>query len=202
MKRKIIFIGGMPTAGKTTIARQVAEHFDLPCLSGDQIRVIMQSVADKQKYPLLFSADDFTAEEFLTKYSPEEIAEMEYNQGYEAWQGVRYFVEHDWVWKKGCVIEGVSILPPLIHEIDANKCDVKVVFLSDSNHDRIRHVVYNRGLYDDAKLYSDNVKDKEIKWVKLFDKKLREDASNAGYSVIEMSKDKSDIEKVLSALSR
>lgn len=201
MKRKIILIGGMPTAGKTTISRQVANHFQLPCISGDQIRVIMQSVADKEKYPLMFSAEGFTAEDFLTKYSAEEIAEMEYEQGREVWIGIKYFIEREWVWKEGCVIEGVAILPSLVHELDQKNYDVKILFLSDSSHDRLHRAVYNRGLFDEADLYSDDVKDKEIAWVKLFDQKLRAEAAKTTYPVIEINKDQTDIQKVLSALS-
>jgi 2-phosphoglycerate kinase len=200
MKRKIILIGGMPTAGKTTIARKVASHFNLPYISGDQIRLIMQSVANIDKFPLLFNSEKLTAEEFLTKYTAEEIAEMEYEQGNEVWLGIAHFIEHDWVWRSGCVIEGVSILPLLVKK-HTSKHDVEAVFLSDSNHIRIQHVVYNRGLFDDASTYSDDVKDKEIEWVKLFDQKLRVDALSASYPIIEINKDDSDIENVLAVLS-
>jgi len=200
MKRRIILIGGMPTAGKTTIARKVASHFNLPYISGDQVRLIMQSVADPIKFPLLFNADNLTAEEFLAKYTVEEIAEMEYEQGNEVWLGIKHFIEYDWVWREGCVIEGVSILPLLVKNY-VSKHDVSAVFLSDNNHSRIQHVVYSRGLYDDASTYSDDVKDKEIEWVKLFDQKLRNDAQVAGYSIVEINKDDSDVENVLAALS-
>ena len=201
MKRTIILIGGMPTAGKTTISRQVAKHFGLPLISGDQIRLIMQSVANQHEYPLLFNAEGLTAEEFLNKYTPEEIASMEYEQGREVWLGVKNFVEHDWIWRKGCVIEGVSILPDLVGNLDESKLNVKTVFLSDSDHERIRSVVYTRGLFNDAASYSDSVKDIEIDWVKLFDKRLREDALAHNYPVIEIDKSESDIEKVLAVLS-
>ena len=201
MKRKIILIGGMPTAGKTTLSFQVAHHYNLPHISTDQIRLIMQSVADKTKYPLLFDSDGYSAEEFLAQYTPKEIADMEYEQGREVWLGIKKFIEDDWVWRDGCVIEGVSILPSLIHDLDTESRDVSAVFVSDNHHERIKHAVYNRGLYDDANLYSDDVKDKEIEWVKLFDNKIRKDAKKAGYPVIELCKDESDIHTVLKALS-
>lgn len=201
MKRKIILIGGMPTAGKTTVSRQVAKHFDLPLISTDQIRIIMQSVASKSKHPLLFSTDGQTAEKFLTTYSAAEIAEMEYNQGNEVWIGIKHFIETDWTWRNGCVIEGVSILPSLVHELDTETRDLRVVFLSDNDHSRIEHVVYNRGLFDDASLYSDDLKEKEVEWLKIFDKKLRADAAKYGHSVLNVKKDESDILHVLEALN-
>lgn len=201
MKRKIILIGGMPTAGKTTISRQVAQHYGLPSISGDQIRIIMQSVADKDKYPLLFSSEGYSAEEFLTQYTANEIAEMEFEQGREVWLGIKNFIEKDWVWRNGCVIEGVSILPSLVDELKHETREMKAVFLSDSNHERIKHVVYNRGLFDDARTYSDDVKDREVEWLKLFDQKLRQEATRTGYPIIEIKKDASDIDRVLVALT-
>lgn len=201
MKRKIILIGGMPTAGKTTIAKQVSQHFNLPYISTDQIRIIMQSIADSNKYPFLLSSAGYSAEEFLEKYSAEEIAHMEYEQGKEVWLGVKYFIEKDWVWRNGCVIEGVNVLPSLIDEIDQEQIDVSAIFLSDIDHERIKNVVYTRGLFDDAKTYSDHVKDKEIEWVKLFDEKIRSDAKTHNYPVVDINKDSSDIVVVLKLLS-
>ena len=200
MKKKIIFIGGMPTAGKSTIARQVSKHFDIPYISTDQIRLIMQSIAEPKKYPMLFHAETMGAEEYLQKYSAEEIANMEYEQGKEVWLGIKFFIENDWVWPDGCVVEGVGILPSLVSEIDQAVFDVSVLFLSDIDHDRVKNVVYTRGLFDKAKNYGDHVKDKEIDWVKLFDEKVRKDAEAHGYPIIDIKKDNTDFARVLDHL--
>jgi 2-phosphoglycerate kinase len=69
MRRKIILLGGMPTAGKTTIARQVSKHFDIPYISTDQIRTIMESVADPKVFPMLFSSGTYSAEEYRKIFS-------------------------------------------------------------------------------------------------------------------------------------
>lgn len=201
MRRKIILLGGMPTAGKTTIARQVSKHFDIPYISTDQIRTIMESVADPKVFPMLFSSGTYSAEEYLEKYLAEDIADMEFKQGYEVWKGIKYFIEKDWVWRDGCVIEGVGIIPSLVSSLDKVKFDVSAVFVSDTNHDRLKHVIYNRGLFDNASNYSDHVKDKEVEWVKLFDEKIRQDAKKSGYPIIELKKDESDITQVLSSIS-
>lgn len=197
MKKKIVLIGGMPTAGKTTIARQVSKHFDIPYISTDQIRLIMQSIADPKKYPTLFHAEDVEAEDYLQKYSATEIADMEYEQGKEVWIGIKFFIENEWVWRDGCVIEGVGVLPAQASELDGEVFDISVVFLSDIDHERVKNVVYTRGLFDMAKNYGDHVKDKEVDWVKLFDKKVRKDAITHGYPVIDIKKDKTDISRVL-----
>lgn len=201
MKRKIILIGGMPTVGKTTIARQLSHRLNLPYISTDQIRLIMQSVADPNKHPLLFNAAGYSAEEFLEKYSPLEIASMEYAQSNEVWPGVKHFIDNDWVWRDGFIIEGVNILPSFVSEIIKESRDVQSVFLSDTHHDRIASVIYNRGLFGDAKTYSDHVKAKEVEWVKIYDAMIRHDAKVFNLPLVEISKDTSDIERLMRVVS-
>ena len=71
----IILIGGMPTTGKTTLARELSQKLALPWLSTDQTRLVMQGVADPEQYPQLLSAHGLSAAEFFQRFSPEEIAE-------------------------------------------------------------------------------------------------------------------------------
>lgn len=201
MTRDIILIGGMPTAGKSTIAEGVSKHFRLPWISTDQIRTIMKSVADRGSFPELFNDTDYSAEDFLNKFLAQEIADMVFRQSIETWNGIQELIENDWTWRSGVVIEGVNILPFLVKESYGENNNVKAVFLSDSNEQRISQVVYNRGLFDDADKYSDSVKAKEVEWVKIFNKKLIEDATMAGYPVVDIAKNSDDLQKVLELLS-
>jgi len=197
MNRKIILIGGMPTAGKSTIARALADHFGIPWISTDQIREIMTVATSPGLRPSLFEAVDYTAEQFLEKYSPEEIAQLEYRQGEDVWDGIKCII-NDWTWTKGCVIEGVSILPKMIAAEFKNEADFHAFFISDTDGDRLRDAVYNRGLFAEADKYSDDVKDKEIEWVRIFDNIIRREAEEHGYPVIEVSKDETDISRLIS----
>jgi 2-phosphoglycerate kinase len=201
MGRKIILIGGMPTAGKSTIAEGVAKHFNLPWISTDQIRTIMKSVADRTVYPELFNAADYSAEEFLNKFSAQEIANMEFRQGSEAWIGIRELIDNDWTWRNGVVIEGVNILPTDVKEAYGANPDVTAVFLSDNDRKRVAQVVYNRGLFDDANKYSDSVKEKEVEWALLLDTMLKSEAVKAGYPVVSITKTPSDIQNVIDVIS-
>jgi 2-phosphoglycerate kinase len=201
MSKRIILIGGMPTVGKSTIAEGLARHFNLPWISTDQIRTVMKSVADRAIYPELFNASDYSAEDFLTKYTAEEIADMEFRQGAETWIGIQHFINNDWTWRNGVVIEGVDILPNLVKQSFDRNQDIKAVFLSDSNEYRITQVVYSRGLFDDADKYSDAVKMKEVEWVKIFDDMIRADALEAGYPIVDIEKDSSDLQKVIEKVS-
>jgi len=200
MSRKIILIGGAPTVGKSTIAKALSARLNLPWISTDQIRTILQVAADRDKCPTLFTSDNLCAEDFLNKYSAQEIAKMEYQQGVDVWPGIKAMISNDWTWRDGCIIEGVNIIPKLIAEEYGDKPNIKTIILSDKDEDRIRSVVYTRGLFGKADGYSDDVKEKEVDWVLLFDKAITDEADKYGNPVVDIRKNDEDISRVLRAL--
>lgn len=200
-KQQIILIGGAPTTGKSTIAQAVAKQLNIPWISTDQIREIMRTVAKRDDFPKLFSPEGYTAEKFLTEFSAEEIVNMEFDQGEATWIGIKKFIEDDYTWENGFVIEGVNILPHLIARDLKNDSRIKAVFLVDEDSDRMRDVVFRRGLWDDANTYSDEVKEKEVEWATLFSHKLKQEVEKYGYPLVEVTKQDTDVEVVLSALN-
>ncbi len=199
--RQIILIGGAPTTGKSTMARRLAKHLNLPWISTDQIRDIMRAVANREDYPKLFTPVGYDAEKFLNEFSAQEISRMEFEQGETAWIGVRKFIEDDFTWAEGFVMEGLNILPHLIAEnLKLTTDKIKAVFLIDDDADRIRDVVFKRGLFDDAENYPDYVKEKEVEWVQLFSNKIKEEAKKYNFPVVEIDKKHEDLTKVLDAL--
>jgi 2-phosphoglycerate kinase len=199
--KKIILIGGAPTTGKSTMAALVAKHLNLPWISTDQIRETMRLVARREDYPKLFNIEGYDAQKFLTEFSASEIADIELEQSEAVWVGIKKFIENDYTWKKGFVMEGVGILPHLVAKDFANNKEITSVFLVDEDADRIKDVIYNRGLWDDAKKYSDDLKPKEIEWVLDFSHKLRAEAEKYGYPTIEVQKKDTDLQAVLSTIA-
>ena len=199
MNRQIILIGGAPTTGKSTVARALAKKLDLPWLSADQIRDAMRVVAAKRDYPDLFNAG-LDAEKFLTRFTAEEIVDKEIAQSKAAWLGVKAFIEHDYTWPEGFIIEGVNILPQLVAADFGANTQVQAIFLVDHNQDRMRKVIYERGLWGDAHTYPDTVKEKEVEWSTLFGKRLEAEAKKHGYPYIEVHKSDEDTDRVLAVL--
>jgi hypothetical protein len=200
MARMIILIGGMPTTGKTTLARELSQKLALPWLSTDQTRLIMQGVADPKQYPQLLSAHGLSAAEFFQRFSPEEIAEREYMHGIETWPGNKKLIEDDFTWREGFVLEGVNILPSLLPSLQTTS-DVRSIFLTDEGDDALRQVIFSRGLYADADTYADELKEYEITWARLFDQRIQAEAQQYGYPVVRVQKDSEiDMPNVLSAL--
>lgn len=70
----------------------------------------------------------------------------------------------------------------------------------DDDEDRIRHVVYTRGLWDRADRYADHLKAREVEWVRAYNQLLLADAERYGFPVVRVEKSHHDAEKVLSAL--
>ena len=200
INKTIILIGGAPTTGKSTIGRLVAQHLGLPWISTDQIREIMRTVVKRKDLPKLFTPEGYDAEKFLTEFSAEQIVKMEMEQGEAVWSAVKKLIEDDWVWENGFVVEGVNILPRLVAKDFGSNENVRSVFLVDEDGDRIRDVVFTRGLWDGANTYSDDVKEKEVEWVLLFSHKLKEEAEKYGYPLVEVKKNKDDLAAVLKVL--
>ncbi len=198
--KKIILIGGAPTTGKSTMAQNLSKHLNLPWISTDQIRDLMRATVNEKDFPVLFISKEHTAESFLNKYSVEEIVQEEMDEAEAVWSGVKWFIEKDYTWEDGFIIEGVSLLPHLIAGDFKNKENLKAVFLVDEDEIRVRDIVFNRGLWGDANTYSDDVKEKEVEWALLFSHKLKKEAEEYGYPLVEVKKHEDDLKVVLEAL--
>ncbi|OFW87077.1 MAG: hypothetical protein A3J37_07675 [Alphaproteobacteria bacterium RIFCSPHIGHO2_12_FULL_45_9] len=201
MNKIFYLIGGAPTTGKSTVAKLLAKEFSLPWISTDQLREIVKPYGDKNRFPTLYDTTNLTAEEFLSMYSAEQIAEMGFKQGDDVWPAVKGLLNNKSDWQRGGIVEGVNILPHLVAEENyVNKEKVKPIFLVDLDKERMSQVVYTRGLYDDADKYSDDVKDKEVEWAMIFAQRLKKEAEKYGFPCVEISKTESDIDAIMRVL--
>lgn len=181
---KIILIGGSPTAGKSYIARKIAEELKLPWISTDTIREQMREIVRKKDYPALFLHAKATPEmgvKFLNKHSSKEIVDIANKESIEVWKGAKAILDTDYVWKS-YIIEGVAILPKLVSRI--KKKNIKILFLIDEDIERVKKNIFTRGLWDDAKKYPDSVKEKEVEWVIAFNKYIKKEAKKYKFPVV------------------
>jgi 2-phosphoglycerate kinase len=198
MSKQIILIGGMPTAGKSTLAEKLSKHLNLPWISTDQIGIIMRGVATREKYPNLFTWEDYDGFGYLNKFTADEIADNEFAKGEAVWTGVRKLIKEDYAWNNGFIIEGDDILPHLVTQDFSDSSNIKAVFIGDHDIERVRDVVFTRNFAgDDASAYPDSVKDKEVEWVLKFSQKLKIEVEKYGYTWVDIEKNVSDLDKVL-----
>jgi 2-phosphoglycerate kinase len=197
-------IGGAPTVGKSTIAAALAAHLDLPWISTDQIRDIMRTVADRRTHPKLFNPElhgpeGHGAENLFDAFTARQLVEIEVGQGEAAWTGIKALIERDYTWPQGFVVEGVNLLPHLIAR-DFTAADVRSVFVTEARPERMRAVIFTRGIWDEAGRYPDSVKDKEFAWVLAYDAWLKDQARRHGFPVVALEKDDKDLGRILEAL--
>jgi 2-phosphoglycerate kinase len=201
MTKQIILVGGMPTAGKSTMAENLSRHLTLPWISTDQIGIIMREVATREKYPKLFTWEDYNGVQYLNEFTADEIADREFAKGEAVWLGVRKLIKEDAFWNNGFIIEGDDILPHLLAQDFPDSSNIKAVFIGDRDIERIRNVVFTRKfLGDDADAYPDYVKEKEVEWVLNFNEKLKSQVLKYQMPWVEVEKNEHDLTKVLIAL--
>ena len=171
------------------LARKLSRQLRLPWISTDAIREMMRKIVDARKYPLLFHDHGQTAEKYLKTHSAAAVVASQNRESRDVWKGVKALIDTDYVWKS-FIIEGVAILPHLVHRAYCKDKDVHPLFLTIDDPKRIRKIVFTRGLWDDAHKYPDSVKEKEVEWVLAFSKWLKREAKKYRYPIFDVSEAK------------
>jgi 2-phosphoglycerate kinase len=201
MSKRIMLIGGMPTAGKSTLAEKLSEHLGLPWISTDQIGIAMRAVATRETNPELFTWEDYGGFQYLNEFTADEIADNEFAKGESVWPGVRQLILEDHTWNDGFIVEGDDILPHLVARDCSNSSNIRAVFIGDLDSERVRNVVLTRNFVaDDASAYPDEAKEKEVDWVLNYGEKLKSQVLQYKMPWIEAEKNERDLAKVLTAL--
>lgn len=199
MKITIYLISGAPCTGKTIIARELSNKLKIPWISTDFIRSWMQNLVSRKDHPNLFNFMGSSAEEYYKKHSIKEAINHEKKRDKEVFKGVQKFIEQNEEWDS-FIIEGISLHPKFIKNLKI-KHKIKFVCLIDKDEKRIREIVYKRGLWGDAKTYSDWIKELEIKYlVKVNEYYLEEcKKNNLKYFIIDknISKTKKKVKEYL-----
>lgn len=193
---KIILIGGAPTVGKSYVADKIARELNLPWISTDTIREQMRKVLKKKDYPNLFYYANATAkmaEEHLGKTSAKQIVKNCNAESVDVWNGVMSLMGEV---SGSLIIEGVAILPRLVKGLKIKNKQFKTIFLVDENVERIRNVVFTRGLWDDADKYPDGVKEKEVAWVLAFNEYIIKEAGKYRLPIVEVGDRKKYLKQI------
>ena len=203
MDKQIILIGGMPTAGKSTIALRLSNHLGLPWISTDQIGTVMRAVAPRASHPDLFTWHDRDDFKYLDEATGDEIADDEFAKGAAVWPGVRKLIDEDHTWPDGFIIEGDDVLPHLVSRDLSDAPDVTAIFIGDSDIEHVRRVVFARNFAgDDARGSPEEVKEREVRWIVAYGERLKTEARDHRMPWVEVQKDERDLARVLAALGQ
>jgi 2-phosphoglycerate kinase len=193
-------IGGGPTAGKSFMANELSKKKNLPWLSTDQVRNLMRLTTTPEKHPKLFNPSGCVGVDSLLKFSTKELVQIEIDQAIATWEGIKYLVEEDYSFERGFILEGVNILPELVHQSYKNNGNVKPIFLIENNPDNVKEVILNRGLTLMPDEYNDDLVLKDLQWTTQFSNYVVDQARKYNYPVLEVNKHPKDIETVISLL--
>lgn len=198
---KIILIGGSPTAGKSYTAKKLAEWLKLPWISTDAIRSQMRKLVREEDYPALFELAGATPEmsvEFLTSRTTEEVVKQQTGESEDVWKGVKALIETDDI--DSFIIEGIAILPHLVSDLIKTNKKIKAVFLVDEDEERVRKIIFTRGLWSEASTYPDSVKEKEVEWVFAFNDHIKNEAKKYNLPVVSIGNREDYFEEVKSII--
>jgi 2-phosphoglycerate kinase len=199
--KKVILIGGAPCVGKSSLAVALSKKLGMPSISTDMIREFMRALVSPEKYPELFQFSDRIAEEYLSSHTPQEIVQNQNKESQAVWKGVVKFIESVGKTYENCyIIEGVAVLPGLVYANYKKDASVKTFFVVDNNEDRIRKVILERGLWDNADKYPDSVKEKEVQWVMEFNKYIKEEIKKYPFPIIEVKERDDLVEEIIKKL--
>ena len=121
----------------------------------------MEKIASKKEYPNLFSLSSKTAEQHYKEHSVDETIKLSNLLNKEVSKGIKAFISENNQWDL-FIIEGVAIQPKLISEFRFKDCDFLPIFIIDNDKDRIKEIIYTRGLWNGNNNYANWVKEIEI----------------------------------------
>jgi 2-phosphoglycerate kinase len=152
--KNIILIGGAEGTGKSTLAKQLADHFQVPWISTDQIRTISQiAEPDREKQNIL------------------------------VWNGVSALVHSPHPWE-GFIIEGIAIKPEFIYRDLAGIENLKCFFLVQEDEELIKQVVLDRSKLPFIKTKSPNQQANKVANIIAENAMIKENAQEIKYSCI------------------
>lgn len=191
--RKIILIGGAPATGKSYIAKKLADELKIPWISTDSIRGMMLRLVNEADYPALFYLNTRVSNEFIAHNSSQEVVRCQNEESLDTWKGVEAFIDSNYAYNNilwdAFVIEGIAILPEIVAQKTKTNENLFPIFLADNNCSRIRKIIFERGLWSDAKKYPDCIKEKEVEWVMAFNDFIRLETKKYGLPLLERTDD-------------
>jgi 2-phosphoglycerate kinase len=109
-KWKVLLIGGSSGAGKTIVAKHVAQHFGLPWLQVDDFRLVLQRATTPAQHPALHF---FVVTQNVWRTPPEVLCQHLIEVGRVVSQAIEVAIANHVATNAPVVLEGDGILPSM-----------------------------------------------------------------------------------------
>ena len=186
----VLLIGGSSATGKSTLARQLAEHYKIPLTEVDDVRIVLQSVLDDIKNPDLFTF--LNNPDYLEKFKTDQFVKKLIDVGKEVWKPLNVLIDKHIICNEPAVFEGDGIIPEFLAKRNRDK--IKAIFLYDDLENLKKRIVKRdrRGASQTA--------DKEAEFSYAVGQEFKRQAEQNGLMVIKVSPVDTLLERVLKTL--
>jgi GNAT superfamily N-acetyltransferase len=123
---KVIYIGGSPMVGKSTVARVVASRLQYACVSTDDIGSAVAAVTNETTHPQFHYMGTQDHRDYYASSDTRKLVSDMNDLHASLWPAVRILFENHMSWAGPVVIEGWCLRPRLVSELSG---DVAGVFL-------------------------------------------------------------------------
>lgn len=147
---RFVIIGGIPTAGKSSLARRIAKNRSMDYVSTDMITRIIFTVATKKQAPWVhfFRKQDPNA--YFLKITPARFVQEFKKEAREVRKGVMGFLtQNKALAESGAVVEGAALLPDIAAELK-KKFQARTLFLTAHSKEEVSANIHKRGLWTTA----------------------------------------------------
>jgi 2-phosphoglycerate kinase len=141
-------IGGAPRCGKTILAEWLSRKKNISYLSTDTVRQMVIACTShtqlEEKFPYIKLQESSAPYHDVNEYPPEILLNSEITESISVWPSIRALIEglieHD----RDFVIEGVHLLPSLVHTLGKESYwqKIKILYLIKTDIDHIKDGFY------------------------------------------------------------
>lgn len=147
MTPHIILIGGIPTVGKSTLARKLARQYGMDYLPVDVIAKTIASVTTKEKYPFVHYVRTQDPNFYFSAMGEDEFVNHVRGEAREIAKGIEgIIINNKALNHRGVVMEGFALLPEIVEPLQKKiACDY--IVLCARTQDDVRRGIMKRGLW-------------------------------------------------------
>jgi 2-phosphoglycerate kinase len=197
---KVLLIGGNSGAGKTTVVREVARHFDVPWLQVDDFRLMLQHNTDPESDPALHYFDGLSQ---VYRNPPELLTEWRIATAQRTSHAIEVVVANHASFGGPAILEGDDIVPALAAQssfagLRVEDREVRAIFLIEEDENLIASNMGERGRDFTTRPAEEQVN--HVRMSLLYGQLLMREAERYGVPVLKPQPSETLTSRVLSAL--